>query len=218
MRREPIRSGLLKKHVQLGLNERGAANAPTEAPGDSWPCHLFSFYITQHCEHPARTRLPESEGDGESRRAGQGEAGCWQHLCGSSMVGTLTSAPCWRCAPIAVPCCTHREYPHSLHGARGLPVNVGQPHGCPRVSHLGKGKLLSGAGKKKREKPQRVKHPSILEALFAGVSLGFISVTISHLLLNQSCWGNGVKLREIRGRNGSDVYINICLYYIEYCS
>jgi len=69
-----------------------------------------------------------------------------------------------------------------------------------------------------REKTQRVKQPSILEAIFAGVSLCFISVTVSHLLLNQSCWGNGVKLREIRGRNGSGVYINICLYYIEYCS
>lgn len=78
-------------------------------------------------------------------------------------------------------------------------------------------KLVSGAGKK-RKSLQRVKSPSILEAIFAGVSLGFISVTISHLLLNQSCWGNGVKLREIRGRNGSDVYINICLCYIEYCS
>lgn len=81
----------------------------------------------------------------------------------------------------------------------------------------GKEKLFSGAGKK-RGKAQRVKQPSILEAIFATVSLGFISLTISHLLLNQSCWGNGVKLREIRGRNGSAVYINICLYYIEYCS
>lgn len=72
--------------------------------------------------------------------------------------------------------------------------------------------------RKNKENPQRVKHLSILEVIFAGVSLGFISVTISHLLLNQCCWGNGVKLREIRGRNGSDVYINICLYYIEYCS
>lgn len=72
--------------------------------------------------------------------------------------------------------------------------------------------------REKKENPQRVKHLSILEVIFAGASLGFISVTISHLLLNQCCRGNAVKLREIRGRNGSDDYINICLYYIEYCS
>jgi len=71
---------------------------------------------------------------------------------------------------------------------------------------------------KKEKKTQSIKCPSILEDFSASIFLGFISATISHLLLNQSFWGNGVKLREIRGRNGSDVYINICLYYIEYCS
>lgn len=84
--------------------------------------------------------------------------------------------------------------------------------GCPG----GTGRLLSGA--EIREIGKSAKRPSILEAFLTCAFPGSISVTISHLLLNQSCWGNGVKLREIRGRNGSDVYINICLYYIEYCS
>lgn len=114
----------------MGLNKKGDVNAPMEAPGDSCACCLFSFYVAQSCKHPARTGLPGSEEDGEGRMAGQGDAGCWQHPCRSSM-GGLTPAPCWRCAPIAVLCFTHLKYLLSLHGGKeGLPPNLGQPCEC----------------------------------------------------------------------------------------
>lgn len=95
----------------MGLNKRGAVNAPIEASGDSWACHLFSFYVTQHLEHPAGTGLPGAEEDGEGRMAEQG--------AGTIPVGPVWGTgptPCWRCAPIAVPYFTHLKYPHNLHG------------------------------------------------------------------------------------------------------
>lgn len=134
MRRKLIRSGLLEKHSQRGLNERGPANAVIKAPGDSCTCRFFSFYVGQHRDHPARTGLPGAE-ENESRTAGQGEASCWQHPYGSS-VGRLTLAACRRCVPVAVPCFTHLKYPHSLQGARGLPANLGQSYECPPGAKL----------------------------------------------------------------------------------
>lgn len=89
MRRKPVHSGLLERHGRTSLSEMGAADAPVEAPGDPWAHRLFSFYVDQHLEHPAGTGLPGEEDDDEGRAAGQDEAGCWQHPCGSSVGGLV---------------------------------------------------------------------------------------------------------------------------------
>lgn len=82
-----------------------------------------------HHEHPAGTGLPGLEKDGEGRRAGWDEGGCWQHP--PSFMGSLIPAQWWRCVPTTVLFFPHLKYPHSLHRARELPVNPAQSHECP---------------------------------------------------------------------------------------
>lgn len=101
-----------------------------DASGDSRAYSLFSFYVTQHHKHPAGTGLPGLEKDGKGRRAAWDEAGCWQHPS-VSVMGSLTPAQWWGCVPTTVPFFNHLKYPHSLHRARELPVNPGQPHEYP---------------------------------------------------------------------------------------
>lgn len=64
---------------------------------------------------------------------GEWKAGLWGRVkqgAGSILMGPawggLTLASCWMSVPIA-----HPKYSHSLHRAKGLPMNLGKPHECP---------------------------------------------------------------------------------------
>lgn len=85
MRRKLICSGLLEKHDQMDLNEGGAVQAPGDFCVFSPLMSSNTLNIQLGLGCLARKKCKQ---DGVSRMVGQGEGGCWQHLCRSDMETT----------------------------------------------------------------------------------------------------------------------------------